>query len=574
MAELKVLFLHETGYTAEVNPAGSDTLTLPGLATSGPIDVNHNEVLNVATPLLPDSAATKAYVDAVASGLNPHASVIVKTPHELGTYAISVGSGGTWTGALTTGDKFTVGIDGETPVLVTLASAPADRAATIAAINSLYAAGGGLGGTIAVAGAAGQIDIRSNTYGTGSTVAITLADAVWGAQVGIANDTDAGLNFTATGTGVGKTLTAPSTAASFNTIDGVALLVDDRVLVADEGGDDATANLNNGIYKVTVLGDGASNSFTLERTTDADQGVTGELVKGLYVFVVEGTLANNTGWTMTTAGAITVDTTPIVFSQFSGTPGLVWGKGLSRDIDTIAVELDGGADAQGVGYPSGDRKSGLEFDADSVSGQLRVAVAAAGGLQRNQSAGGVEVKLHAPAGVNTLSATADGLRVIGVPEQFYVGTSAVSANVTATNLNTLTGGSDASLLHYHAGASEAARLEYDFTADGGIAKADPVYITAAGKAKKALANSDSTTWAVGIARTAITDTEAGPIVLDGIALSVFDSDQTIGARWFLGATGGLTATAPTGSGKHVMQMGFTCAVRDFLVAKQYFGKKA
>jgi hypothetical protein len=577
MANLKVLFLHDEGFPAEVNPLGADRLTLPELLINGPVDLDSHEILNVSTPSESGSAANKGYVDAVASGLNPHESVVVKTAHKLGTQALLVGVGGSWTGALTTSDKFDVSVDGETAVTITLASAPSNRAATITAINTLYTAGGGTGGTIAYAGLAGQIDLRSPTWGSGGSVAVTNRDAVWGSEVGITQASAAGLDFTAAGgPGPGKTLTAPSTATIFNTLDGVTLAVDDRVLVSMEGGDDITADVDNGVYKVTAIGNGSSTSFTLERAADADQGVAGELIKGLYVFATGGTLSINTGWTMITAGAISPDVTPIKFSQFSGAPGYTYDRGLVVDVTSVNVELDNAADAQSVGLPSGPgvRKSGLEFDADSAAGKLRVAVAAAGGIQRNQSAGGIEVKLDAPGGVNTLSASATGLKVIGVPVQFYVGTVQTNNTVTGTNLNTLTGGGDASLLHTHGGATEAEKLEHDFTADGIIAKADPVYITTAGKVQKAQANTDAKAFAVGICLLGIADTASGPIVMDGIAAGIFASDQTIGTRYFIGATGGLVTTPPSGSGNHVMQMGFACAIRDFLVQKQYMGKKA
>jgi len=51
----------------------------------------------------------------------------------------------------------------------------------------------------------------------------------------------------------------------------------------------------------------------------------------------------------------------------------------------------------------------------------------------------------------TLSASVDGLKVLGLPEMFEVGGVAVSATVTAPALDTLTAGfaSDARLLHAH-----------------------------------------------------------------------------------------------------------------------------
>ena len=183
MASIYVLKIHTDGYPAEMDPATvtpGDVLQLPGTKFSDDIDLGHNSILNLATPVNPDDGVNKAYVDAIASGLDPHESVVVKTAHKLGTQALVAGSGGTGIVDLTTGDGMTIAIDGETPVPITLASIPADRAAAIAAINSRYATAGGLGGTIAYAGSGlYNIDIRSNTYGDDSAVALTSVHAHW-----------------------------------------------------------------------------------------------------------------------------------------------------------------------------------------------------------------------------------------------------------------------------------------------------------------------------------------------------------------------------------------------------------
>lgn len=87
-------------------------------------------------------------------------------------------------------------------------------------------------------------------------------------------------------------------------IDGVTLATNDRILIKDQ-----SAGAENGIY--TVNGAGAPT-----RATDAD--VSAEVNGGLAAFVEEGTVNADTGWVLTNNGAITLGSTALVFSQFTG----------------------------------------------------------------------------------------------------------------------------------------------------------------------------------------------------------------------------------------------------------------
>lgn len=112
---------------------------------------------------------------------------------------------------------------------------------------------------------------------------------------------------TAAGSGVGKTLTANANAVL--TIDGVATVLNDRILVKNQG-----TGTDNGIYKVTTEGtSGVAAILTRAVDFDGDTEVTG----GAYTFVCEGAANADEGWVLTTNDTITVDTTALVFSQFS-----------------------------------------------------------------------------------------------------------------------------------------------------------------------------------------------------------------------------------------------------------------
>jgi hypothetical protein len=95
-------------------------------------------------------------------------------------------------------------------------------------------------------------------------------------------------------------------------IDGVTPSVADRILVKNETSGNAPYN---GIYVVTTVGDG-SNPYVLTRSADAN--TSAEVTSGMFVFIEEGTTNDNTGWVLTTNNPITLNTTALVFAQFSG----------------------------------------------------------------------------------------------------------------------------------------------------------------------------------------------------------------------------------------------------------------
>ncbi len=97
--------------------------------------------------------------------------------------------------------------------------------------------------------------------------------------------------------------TANITLSGEQTIDGVAVVAGDRVLVKDQ-----TAGAENGIYLASA------GAWT--RTTDAD--AAGELTSGAIVPVESGTLNADTMWMLTTDGAITIGTTALVWQIKSG----------------------------------------------------------------------------------------------------------------------------------------------------------------------------------------------------------------------------------------------------------------
>ena len=107
------------------------------------------------------------------------------------------------------------------------------------------------------------------------------------------------------------------------TIDGISLIAGNRVLVKDQ-----SIGSQNGLYDV------ASGLWT--RTADSDS-TTGELTGGSFVFVQEGTINADSGFVCTNDGAVTVGTTALTFTQFSGAGMVVAGTGLTKTGNSIDV---------------------------------------------------------------------------------------------------------------------------------------------------------------------------------------------------------------------------------------------
>ena len=110
------------------------------------------------------------------------------------------------------------------------------------------------------------------------------------------------------------------TLSGTQTIDGVSAIAGDRVLLMGQ----STAS-QNGIYVV------AAGAWS--RSTDANEN--SEVVSGMYTFVTEGTANTNTGWSLITANPITLDTTSLSFTQFSGSAETTAGDGLTKSSNTI-----------------------------------------------------------------------------------------------------------------------------------------------------------------------------------------------------------------------------------------------
>ena len=112
------------------------------------------------------------------------------------------------------------------------------------------------------------------------------------------------------------------TLSGVQTIDGVGVLAGDRVLVKDQ----ATGS-ENGVYDVVSGG----------AWTRSEDAVQDELTSGSFVFVEEGSINGSAGFVVSTANPITIGTTNIEWSQFSGAGQITAGAGMTKSGNTLDV---------------------------------------------------------------------------------------------------------------------------------------------------------------------------------------------------------------------------------------------
>ena len=120
--------------------------------------------------------------------------------------------------------------------------------------------------------------------------------------------------------------TLSSAFANNSTVDGVTLATNDRILIKDQ-----STGSENGIYTVN-----ASGAPTRATDFDADSEVTG----GAFFFAEEGTTNADNGFVLTNDGAITVGTTALTFTQFSGAGQVIAGSALTKSGNTLNVGVD------------------------------------------------------------------------------------------------------------------------------------------------------------------------------------------------------------------------------------------
>lgn len=236
--------------------------------------------------------------------------------------------------------------------------------------------------------------------------------------------------------------TLASSFANGSVIDGVTLVTGNAILIKDQ-----SSGSENGIYLVAASG-------APSRRNDAD--TSAKVTSNLYVFVEEGTVNADNGFTLTNNGAITLGTTALVFTQFSGAGQISvdstitkTGNALSRAALTGDVTASGGSNATTIANAAVTLAKQASLAANSVIGNLTgsgatpvaVAATAAGTastvMTRDANA---NTKVNALAEAVTTTATAAGTTTLTVAstavQQFTGSTTQTVVTPDATTLVT------------------------------------------------------------------------------------------------------------------------------------------
>lgn len=223
--------------------------------------------------------------------------------------------------------------------------------------------------------------------------------------------------------------TANITLSGTQTIDGVAVSADERVLVKNQ-----STGSENGIY------DCKSGSWARSSDFDANSEVT----SGAFVFVEQGTASADAGYVLTTDGTITVGTTALSFTQFSGAGQITAGDGLQKSGNTLSADLKSNG-----GLVIESAELALKLDATSITGTLAISDGGTGATSASaaRTALGVAIGSDVQAFDQGLAdiaglATTDGGIIVGDGSNFVLETGATArtslgAQTLATDLTTL-----------------------------------------------------------------------------------------------------------------------------------------
>ena len=212
-----------------------------------------------------------------------------------------------------------------------------------------------------------------------------------------------------------------------DTLDGVTLSTNDRVLVKDQ----STAS-QNGIY---IVGSSPARADDLAAGSDA---------AGMFTFVELGTVNADNGFVCTSnKGSAVVGTNNLTFAQFSGAGQITAGDGLDKSGNTLSVDLK----ANG-GLVIESTEIAVKLDASSITGTLAVGDGGTGATSASAartSLGlviGTDVEPHSDklTELATMAQnTADALADLTNTEVAILD----GATVTTTELNILDGGTSA-----------------------------------------------------------------------------------------------------------------------------------
>ena len=320
-----VTFAGSTSGTTQVLSgaiAGTSVLTLPvatdtlvGKATTDTltnktISGSSNTLSNIANASLTNSSVT---INGTSVSLGASATVTAAA----GTLTGSTLASGVTASSLTSVGTIATGVWQGTDVGVAYGGTGTSDGSITGTGALTFTAGGSNTNVNLVPNGTGIVDVGGKRVGNAATPTQS-SDLATKAYVDSLSN---GLDVKAS---VRAATTANITLSNTQTIDGVALSVGDRVLVKNQ-----TTGSQNGIYVVSLTG--------WTRATDFDNSPDIEVSPGTFFFVEEGSTQADNGYVVSNDSAITIGTTAITFSQFSGAGQITAGAGLTKSGNTLDV---------------------------------------------------------------------------------------------------------------------------------------------------------------------------------------------------------------------------------------------
>lgn len=327
--------------------AGSNTLTLPAATdtlvgkattdtlTNKTISGSSNTLTNIGNSSLTNSSVT---INGTSISLGGTATITAAAGTLTGTTLNST----VVTSSLTSVGTITTGVWNGTTVAVGYGGTGTTNGSITGTGALTFTAGGSNTNINLVPQGTGIVDVGGKRVGNAADPTQSTDLATKAYVDGLSNGLDVKQSVVAASTtaltvtysngssGVGATLTNAGTQAAL-TLDGIALNVGDRVLIKDQA-----SQAQNGVYTVTTVGT-ISTNWVLTRATDFDNSPSTEVGPGTFFFVEQGNTQADNGYVVSTDTAITIGTTAIVFSQFSGAGQITAGAGLTKSGNTIDV---------------------------------------------------------------------------------------------------------------------------------------------------------------------------------------------------------------------------------------------
>jgi hypothetical protein len=212
-----------------------------------------------------------------------------------------------------------------------------------------------------------------------------------------------------------------------DTLDGVTLSTNDRVLVKDQ-----SSASENGIY---IVGSSPARADDLAAGADA---------AGMFTFVEKGTVNADNGFVCTSdKGSAVVGTNNLSFAQFSGAGQITAGDGLDKSANTLSVDLKSNG-----GLVIESTEIAVDLAASSITGTLAIGDGGTGSTSASAArtalglAIGSDVQAH-DADLDTLSGCQSGaasaLAALTSTEVAILD----GATVTTAELNIMDGGTSA-----------------------------------------------------------------------------------------------------------------------------------